>query len=106
MMLVFGLGEAAAQGAAQVYVVDVAPENRRGTFMGTWNLFNAVGGISAPVTIGLVADATGFGPAFMFVGGCLVLSAVVMGVFGPEFGQHKGVVARSNPTSAGAPPAP
>lgn len=89
MAIVYGLGEAVAAGAAQAYVVDVAPEDRRGTFLGTWSLFNSTGGIAAPLLIGLVADLAGFQPTFWVVAALLVLAAAAMGIYGPDFGRRR-----------------
>lgn len=86
MILLYGVGEAFALGASQAYVVDVAPEARRGTFLGAWSLFTAAGGIVAPLLIGLVADLTGFGAAFLVVAVLLIVSAIAMALWGPDFG--------------------
>jgi DHA1 family multidrug resistance protein-like MFS transporter len=84
MVAVYGLGEGICMGASQAYAMDLAPEDRRGSFIGVWSLLQNVGGITAPVLLGLVAEQFGFGLAFVGVAAVLLLVAVAMWAFAPD----------------------
>lgn len=84
MVLVYGLGEGMCLGASQAYAMDLAPEDRRGSFLGVWSLLQNVGGITAPLLIGLVAEQFGYGPAFTAVAVTLLGVAAVMWAFAPD----------------------
>jgi MFS family permease len=90
----YGAGEALAQGASQAYVADIAPAERRGTFLGVWSLFSNTEGTISPLLIGGVADVIGFPPTFTIVAVFLALSAVMMAALAPDFG------GRSKPNAA------
>jgi len=83
-VIVFGLAEAMGNGTIQVYAMDLAPEERRGEFIGVWFLFMTMGQITGPLVIGLIADRAGFAPAFTVVTVMLVVGAIMVGIFGKE----------------------
>lgn len=84
MMVMYGIAEGMVQGSTQVYAVDVAPVDRRGTVVGAWTIFMSMGGIVTPLLVGWLY--TDFGPMFAFnvVGVFLALSAVVMALIAKE----------------------
>jgi MFS family permease len=86
MVLVFGLADGVAMGSSQAYVIDMAPEGQRGAFIGSWSFFSGMGGVIAPLLVGLVAGGAGYGWAFLMVAASLVVSGIVMGLYGPDFG--------------------
>ena len=59
-VLAFGLAEAFATGTNQVYAMDLAPDDRRGAFLGVWSLSMIAGQVIGPIVIGSVADNAGF----------------------------------------------
>jgi MFS family permease len=85
----YGAGEALAQGASQAYVADIAPPERRGTFLGVWSLFSNTQGSISPLAIGAFADLAGFRTTFMLVAGILAGSAVLMAALAPDFGGRR-----------------
>jgi MFS family permease len=80
--IVFGLAEALGWGTMQAYAMDLAPEDRRGAFIGIWSLFQVLGQITGPLLIGTIADAYGFGDGFLTVTGLLLAGAAMVVVFG------------------------
>jgi MFS transporter, DHA1 family, multidrug resistance protein len=84
MVLVYGLGEGMCLGASQAYAMDLAPDDRRGSFLGVWSLLQNVGGITAPLLIGLVAEQFGYGPAFDVVAVVLLGVAAIIWAFAPD----------------------
>ena len=83
-VLAFGLAEAFATGTNQVYAMDLAPDDRRGAFLGVWSLSMIAGQVFGPIVIGSVADSAGFQTAFITVSGFLVAASLVVGIFGVE----------------------
>ncbi|MCY4582588.1 MAG: MFS transporter [Chloroflexi bacterium] len=83
-VLVFGLAEAFCTGTTQVYAMDLAPDDRRGAFLGFWSLSQNGGQIVGPLVIGTVADSAGFETAFIAVAGFLLVAALMVVVFGVE----------------------
>jgi MFS family permease len=83
-IVVYGIGEAMTMGAAQVYVMDLAPEARRGAFLGVWSLFTNTSAALAPLLAGFLAQATDFSFTFTGISLLVGVSAVVMWLFGPE----------------------
>ncbi len=83
-VVTFGLSEAFASGTIQVYAMDLAPEDRRGSFLGVWGFFQNLGQIMGPLLIGILADAYNFNLAFMTVSGMLLLGAAMVFLFGKE----------------------
>ena len=97
-VMVFGWGQGMGMGGSEVVAIDLAPEDRRGTFLGIWNLFRNVGGIIDPLLVGFIAQIYGFQIAFLSTGAFLVICAVMMGAFGPETGGRWWPGTRTNPT--------
>ena len=83
-VLAFGLAEAFATGTNQVYAMDLAPDDRRGAFLGVWSLSMIAGQVFGPIVIGSVADSAGFQTAFITVSGFLVAASLVVAIFGVE----------------------
>ena len=84
--MVFGAGQGMSMGGSEVVAIDLAPEDRRGAFLGIWTLFRNIGAIVGPLLVGLIAEFYGFPTAFISIGVFLVFSALMMAVFGPETG--------------------
>ena len=83
-VLAFGFAEAFGTGTIQVYAMDLAPDDRRGAFLGVWSLSMIAGQVIGPIVIGTVADNAGFQTAFITVSGFLIAAAVMVVVFGVE----------------------
>ena len=83
-VLAFGLAEAFATGTNQVYAMDLAPDDRRGAFLGVWSLSMIAGQVFGPIVIGSVADNAGFQAAFITVSGFLIAAAFIVTMFGVE----------------------
>lgn len=84
MIAVFSLGSTVSMGASEAFALDLAPDDRRGAFLGVWTLFRNAGAVIAPLLIGAIADSFGIAPGYYCVGVILVLSAIFMALFGPE----------------------
>ena len=84
MMIMYGIAEGMVQGSTQVYAVDMAPVERRGTVVGAWTVFMSMGGVATPLLVGWLY--TDFGPmiAFNVVGGFLFVSAMAMAFMAKE----------------------
>lgn len=83
-VVVYGIGEAMTTGASQVYVMDLAPEARRGTFLGVWSLFTNTSAVIAPLLAGFLAQHTDFSFTFAVIAVFIGLSALLMWILGPE----------------------
>ena len=83
-MLVYGLGEGICQGVSQVFAMDLAPEGQRGAFMGIWALYSNLGSFIVPPIIGAVAQTIGFAGGFYVIAAVTALSALLIGIYGPE----------------------
>jgi MFS family permease len=86
VIVVYGMGEGITMGGSQAYVMDLAPEQRRGAFLGVWSLFTNSGAVIAPLVIGFVAQQYGFSASFQVVGVAVGVSAVVLAALAPETG--------------------
>lgn len=84
MMIMYGIAEGMVQGSTQVYAVDMAPIERRGTVVGAWTIFMSMGGVATPLLVGWLY--TDFGPmiAFNVVGGFLFVSAMALAFMAKE----------------------
>ena len=84
MMIMYGIAEGMVQGSTQVYAVDMAPVESRGTVVGVWSIFMSMGGLTTTLLVGWVY--TQFGPmlAFNGVGGFLFISALVLALMAKE----------------------
>ncbi|NHN46247.1 MFS transporter [Halostella sp. JP-L12] len=76
MVLVGVLGALMAP-ATMALVTDLAPASERGAAMGGFNLFGSLGFLAGFLVGGTVADAYGFGTAFLVAGGLEILLALV-----------------------------
>ena len=83
-VLAFGFAEALGTGTIQVYAMDLAPEDKRGAFLGVWSLTMNMGQILGPLFIGLIADSISFRAAFLTVAALLIFGATMVFVFGTE----------------------
>lgn len=83
-IVILGIGDGMCIGAAQVLSMDLAPEERRGAFLGVWSLLTSVGGIVVPLALGSYAQFSGTGNAFIAASLWLLVAVPVLGVFGPE----------------------
>ena len=83
-MAVLGLAIAMTMGSTQAFAMDLAPEDKRGAFLGVWASFQSFGSAVGPLTAGAVAEIWGFGTAFIAVAAFLVVCALAMAAFGPE----------------------
>ena len=84
MMVMYGIAEGMVQGSTQVYAVDLAPVERRGTVVGVWSIFMSLGGVVTTLLVGWLY--TEFGPllAFNGVGGFLFISAMMLALMARE----------------------
>ena len=83
-MVVLGAATAMTMGATQAFAMDLAPEDKRGAFLGVTASFQSFGSAVGPLTAGAIAELWGFGTAFIAVAVFLVVCALVMAAFGPE----------------------
>ena len=84
MVVVYGIGVGMTMGTAQVYAMDLAPEQRRGAFLGVWSVFTHSSSILAPLLLGFLAETVGLTGTFSIVSVLLALSAIVTWAYGPE----------------------
>jgi len=84
MVVVYGIGSGMTTGTSQVYAMDLAPEKRRGAFLGIWSAFNHLSAIVAPLLLGVLAETVGLSTTFVVVSVILAISSVVTWMFGPE----------------------
>ena len=84
MMVMYGIAEGMVQGSTQVYAVDLAPVESRGTVVGVWSIFMSLGGVVTTLIVGWLY--TEFGPmlAFNGVGGFLFISAMMLALMARE----------------------
>lgn len=88
-MAVLGLAIAMTMGSTQAFAMDLAPDDKRGAFLGVWASFQSFGSAVGPLAAGAVAEYWGFGTAFLAVAGFLVFCALAMAAFGPETGARR-----------------
>jgi len=84
MVVVYGIGSGMTTGTSQVYAMDLAPERRRGAFLGIWSAFNHLSSVVAPLLLGLLAETVGLPTTFVVVSVILAISSVLAWMFGPE----------------------
>jgi len=84
MVVVYGIGSGMTTGTSQVYAMDLAPERRRGAFLGIWSAFNHLSAVVAPLLLGVLAATVGSSTTFVVVSVILAISAVFTWMFGPE----------------------
>ena len=85
----YGIAEGLVMGSSQAYAMDLAPEDRRGEFLGVWAVFQNSGALIAPLLIGGVYAILGSKEAFILVAAWLFISALLMAFYGPETGVKK-----------------
>ena len=83
-MAAFGIAQAMTMGSTQAFAMDLAPEDKRGAFLGVTAAFQSFGSAVGPLSAGAIAELWGFGTAFTTVAGFLVVCALAMALFGPE----------------------
>ena len=83
-MAAFGIAQAMTMGSTQAFAMDLAPEDKRGAFLGVTAAFQSFGSAVGPLSAGAIAQYWGFGTAFTAVAGFLLVAALAMAVFGPE----------------------
>ena len=88
-MAVLGVAIAMTMGSTQAFAMDLAPEDKRGAFIGVWSAFQSFGSGMGPLATGAVAEVWGFGTAFIAAAGFLMVAALAMALFGPETRQHR-----------------
>jgi MFS family permease len=89
MVGLYGLGHEMSMGSSQAFAADLAPPDRRGSFLGLWSFVSNLGAVIAPLAIGAMATSLGYGPGYLMVASLLAASAFFMLIFGPETGVRK-----------------
>ena len=77
---VFGIGEVVGMNTLQTYAMDLAPEEKRGYFLGTWQGTVNVGQLGGPLLVGAIAAPLGIPAAFGIIGFVLLCAAVFLAV--------------------------
>ena len=80
----FGIGEVIGSNTMQTYAMDLAPPDRRGYFLGTWQATMNVGQVVGPLVVGWTATQFGLPTAFAIVATVLLASGVFVAAFGRE----------------------
>ena len=75
--IIYGIAESMTRDSTQVFAIDMAPPDRRGSFMGVYFLFTHAGGFIVPLVVGFVAEIYGFDIAFFTVALLLWISAAL-----------------------------
>jgi len=89
-MAAFGMGEGMTVGTTQAFVMDLAPEQGRGTFLGLWSLVRSIASVAVPLVIGGLYEAAGPPAAFLAAGTWLALSAtLVIGIARETAGRRR-----------------
>jgi MFS family permease len=83
-MMAFGAGEGVIIGTTQAFVMDLAPSEGRGAFLGLWTTVRSVPSVLVPLVIGGLYASVGPTVAFVSAGGWLALSAVLVLVLARE----------------------
>ncbi len=83
-VLIFGLAEAIGTGTVQTYAMDLAPEDKRGAFLGVWAFSQSAGQTAGPLFIGLIADPVNFTSEFLTVVVLLLIGTAMVMVLGKE----------------------
>lgn len=92
MVIIYGIGMGMTMGTTQVYAMDLAPERRRGAFLGVWSILTHSSSVLAPLLLGFLAGTAGLAVTFYIVSILLSLCAVLTWAYGPETGRGKGRV--------------
>ena len=80
---VFGIGEVMGMNTLQTHAMDLAPEEKRGYFLGTWQATLNFGQLVGPLLVGAVAAPLGIPAAFGIIGVVLLCAAAFLGVSRP-----------------------
>ena len=75
---VFGIGEVVGMNTLQTYAMDLAPEEKRGYFLGTWQGLVNVGQLGGPLLVGAIAAPLGIPAAFGIIGVVLLCAAAFL----------------------------
>ncbi|GAB4330764.1 MAG: MFS transporter [Dehalococcoidia bacterium] len=78
--LLSGLGNGLGSGAVMTLGADLAPREASGPFLGVWRLIGDAGAVSAPATVGALAEVLTLGAAAVATGGIGIAGAAVMAV--------------------------
>ena len=81
-----GISQAMTQGTTLTLAMDLAPEDRRGTFLGIWSVVEGTGGSAGLLVAATIVELWGFAPAFMALAVLFGITAMIMALFGPETG--------------------
>jgi len=76
----FSIGEVTGTNTLQTYAMDLAPVDKRGYFLGTWQATMDFGHLIGPLLVGAIAVPLGIPAAFSIVGGVLLCAAVFLAV--------------------------
>ena len=82
----FGVGEGMTMGTTQAFVMDLAPVDARGTFLGIWSLVRSVAAVGAPLAAGGLYEAFGPQSAFMTSAVWMAMSAILVITIAKEAG--------------------
>jgi len=77
-MMAFGAGEGVIIGTTQAFVMDLAPTEGRGAFLGVWTTVRSVPSVLVPLLIGGLYASVGATVAFAVAGGWLAFSALLV----------------------------
>lgn len=80
---IFGIGEVVGMNTLQTFAMDLAPEEKRGYFLGTWQGTLNSGQLVGPLLVGAVAAPLGIPGAFGIIGVVLLFSAVFLAISRP-----------------------
>ncbi|MDA0799600.1 MAG: MFS transporter [Chloroflexi bacterium] len=81
---VFGIAQSMTQGANQTYAMDLAPEDRRGAFLGMWTSIQSFGAFVGPLAVGAAVEFWSFSTAFYGVAVLMTTAGLAMAILGPE----------------------
>ena len=77
-MVAFGIGEGMTMGTTQAFVMDLAPSEGRGAFLGLWSLVRSISSVGIPLGIGGLYAAFNPQIAFLIATIWLVVSAILV----------------------------
>jgi MFS family permease len=80
----FGVAQAMMMGASMAFAMDLAPEDRRGAFLGVWTSVQSFGALIGPLAVGGMVSIWGYAVAFNVVAVLMIAAAMVMAFMGPE----------------------
>lgn len=82
--IAFGVGEAVWSNTVQTYAMDLAPKERRGYFLGTWQATLNVGQLAGPLLIGALAAPFGLPVIFAATAATVLLAGGLLAILGTE----------------------